>query len=569
MDDAGRKDLVDDSRFHRILTEYRDRISGGENVDDEKFVAEHPEYADALRSWIATSSRPELPGLHSAADSLHSTGYRPMSNQETIPPEAAPARRATAEPLPEQFGRYRIVRCLGQGAMGAVYLAHDAQLDREVAIKIPKFAADDGPEFVQRFYREAQAAATLRHANVCPVYDVGEIDGTHYLSMAYLEGCSLSEMIKREPRLPESRAVEIVLKLARAVAAAHAEGVIHRDLKPANIMVDEHGEPIIMDFGLARRLNADDVRLTQAGLVVGSPAYMSPEQVEGDLDVMGVGCDIYSLGVIFYELLTGEIPFKGSIAAVMGQIITQPPRKPTAIRPGIDSRLEAICLKMMEKKIADRYATMRDVVTALSNYRSADAAVSARSASLDSTRATTGLETLRESYEQNEGRRALAEHASRFALRPWMVWTAVVVVVGGFGVTWWMVAMALEAMNQVGVSASARQVIQQRDLKLFLDGRQLPEEEFDKPIVLGVGLHKLEIRDGDTVILDDDYEVPEGELIQIKVREKNGSFSAKSEPIEAPPAPEPEEPKKTAEVDATAPAEKSAEESATKPPAAP
>lgn len=564
MDDAGRAELIDDSHFRRIIAEYRERLSGGEAIDDDAFVAAHPEYADALRSWIATSSRPDLPGLASAVESVHSTSYQPLSNQDTIPPDPG-TRRRTVEPISEQFGRYRIIRCLGQGAMGAVYLAHDAQLDREVAIKIPKFSASDGPEMIQRFYREARSAATLRHANVCPVYDVGEIDGTHYLSMAYIEGHPLSDTIKRDPRIPESRAVEIVLKLARAVAAAHAEGVIHRDLKPANIMIDEHGEPVIMDFGLARRLNCDDARLTQSGLVVGSPAYMSPEQVEGDLDVMGAGCDIYSLGVIFYELLTGEIPFKGSIAAVMGQIVTQAPRRPATIRPGIDPRLEAICLKMMAKKVSDRFSSMLDVVAALSNYKTAGQADFA-GGSLEFTHQGRNATAWQDSG-RGVSAPAVDAHGARIVLRPWMVWTAVVVVVAGFGVTWWLVALAIEMGNRsasTGVSAGAQKLIKEEGYSLHLDGAQIPEQEFNAPIELAPGAHILEIRQGTEVKSTYEYEVPIGQKFRLNVQENNGEFNVGQKVLTDapdPPAAEPTEPtgdnlRKSAEI--TAPAESAA-----------
>jgi len=156
------------------------------------------------------------------------------------------------ERLPQEFGRYRVLERLGQGAMGTVYLAHDSQLDRQVALKIPKTTVDD-PKYLDRFYREARAAAALRHPNICPVYDVGETEGTCYLAMAYISGKPLSSFVGSGEKMPQREVASVIRKLARALSAAHARGIVHRDLKPGNVMMDEHGEPVIMDFGLARQ----------------------------------------------------------------------------------------------------------------------------------------------------------------------------------------------------------------------------------------------------------------------------------------------------------------------------
>ena len=157
--------------------------------------------------------------------------------------DGADVRKATA--VPEQFGRYRIVRSLGEGGMGAVYLAHDSQLDRNVALKTPKFSENSDPVLIQRFYREARSAATLQHPNICPIYDVGELDGIHYISMAYIEGRPLSDYIRSKKSPPVTSVLRIVRKIALALHEAHAHGLIHRDLKPANIMIDRRSEPII------------------------------------------------------------------------------------------------------------------------------------------------------------------------------------------------------------------------------------------------------------------------------------------------------------------------------------
>ncbi len=251
--------------------------------------------------------------------------------------------------------------------MGAVYLAHDTQLDRPVALKIPLFSADEDAQVLARFYREARAAATVLHANVCPVYDVGEVDGVPYLTMGYIEGKSLAEWLRAKPPAPRQSAL-LVRNLALALHEAHKKGVIHRDLKPANVMIDRRGEPVVMDFGLARRARPGDARLTQRGAVMGTPAYMPPEQVSGDPDAMGPACDIYSLGVILYELLSGRPPFEGDAMAVLSQVLLDEPLPPSRLRPDIDAELEAICRKAMAKRIEDRYTSMADFAGALSEY---------------------------------------------------------------------------------------------------------------------------------------------------------------------------------------------------------
>jgi serine/threonine protein kinase len=286
----------------------------------------------------------------------------PRPDQDT---HSSPRATKTPGKISRTFGRYRIIRRLGKGGMGTVFLAMDTQLEREVALKIPQFESDDDHELLERFYREARAAATLNHPNLCPVHDVGEVDGIHYLTMAFIEGRSLSDLVRPGEPLAADEAVAIVQKLALGMAEAHEKGIVHRDLKPSNISMNQRGEPVVMDFGLARRNNSDDARLTKSGAVIGTPAYMPPEQIKGDFDAIGPCCDIYSLGVILYELLTGEIPFDGPIAAVLGQVLTQEPPPPSQFRPDLDPRLEAVCLKMMAKDIFDRHQSMADVASDL------------------------------------------------------------------------------------------------------------------------------------------------------------------------------------------------------------
>jgi serine/threonine protein kinase len=340
--------------------------------------------ADPARSGESFHERPEELGAR-VVPPTPSTGsvlgqFGKITDRPQAPPLSVAREGKTPVKLPEQFGRYRILEQIGKGAMGSIYLAQDTQLDRRVALKVPHLRSredDAAPDQcdLDRFYREASAAATLDHPNLCPVYDVGQIEGIPYLTMAYIKGQPLSMHIRRGRPIAERRVAIMVRKLAQALEEAHFNGVVHRDLKPSNIMVNARGDLIIMDFGLVWRIGAQSERLTRVGLVVGTPMYMSPEQAFGRGETIGPGCDIYSLGVIMYELLTGRVPFEGPEAFVLGQILFVEPLPPSTYRSDLDPRLEAICLKAIAKSLDRRYATMGELAMALGDYlRSADGA---------------------------------------------------------------------------------------------------------------------------------------------------------------------------------------------------
>lgn len=254
-------------------------------------------------------------------------------------------------------GRYQIVQKLGSGAMGSVFLAEDPMLQRQVALKIPII---NGANARERFFREARAIAKLRHANICPVFDVGEVNDQLFIAMAFIEGKDLQEFLGGTKMKSRRATANLCRKIADAMHHAHSENVVHRDLKPANIMLDSRHEPLIMDFGLAQNAN-EDTKMTQTGVLMGSPSYMSPEQVRAKPDEIGPATDIYSLGVILYEMLTGELPFVGSLGELMMQILTKDPQPPRKKDPSIDERLEVICLRMMAKDINHRYPSMKEV----------------------------------------------------------------------------------------------------------------------------------------------------------------------------------------------------------------
>ena len=253
-------------------------------------------------------------------------------------------------------GRYAIERELGEGGMATVYLADDLKHERKVALKVlkPELAAVVGAE---RFLAEIKTTANLQHPNILPLFDSGETDGFLFYVMPYVEGDTLKDRLDREHQLPVGDAVQIATDMAEALDYAHRQGVIHRDIKPGNVLL-QAGKPVISDFGIALAVGvAGRGRLTETGLSLGTPHYMSPEQATGDQTV-GASTDTYALGSVLYEMLVGEPPYPGTTAqAVLGKIIAGKPVSATEERPSIPPNVDAAIRKALEKLPADRFAS--------------------------------------------------------------------------------------------------------------------------------------------------------------------------------------------------------------------
>ena len=256
--------------------------------------------------------------------------------------------------LPIRVGRFEVLALLGQGGFGSVYKARDPELDRVVAIKVPRPGAFGSSGDAERFLREARSAARLRHPGIVPVHEIGHERGLPYIVADFIDGTTLNDHMAHGP-LGFRESALLVAQLAEALDFAHRHQVIHRDIKPGNVLLDRTGRPHLTDFGLARRNDEREITLTMDGQIVGTPAYMAPEQAAGDLARVDSRSDVYSLGVVLYELLTGGLPFRGTMRMLLHQVQHEEPRPPRRLNDRIPRDLETVCLKAMAKDPRRRY----------------------------------------------------------------------------------------------------------------------------------------------------------------------------------------------------------------------
>jgi serine/threonine protein kinase len=277
-----------------------------------------------------------------------------------------PGRISTLSRLPRSFGGYELLAEVARGGMGVIFKARHKALDRIVALKMILGGQLLSSTSIERFHREARAAAALDHPGIVTVHEVGEIEGQHYLTMTFIDGCSLSAHV-RDGLLPAQMTAALMRDVARAVAYAHSRGVVHRDLKPENILIDRSGRPRVTDFGLAKRAE-DDSQLTNAGDVVGTPSYMAPEQARGQIDRINALTDVYSLGAVLYFLLTGKPPFRGqNLHEVICNVVSGELTPPTQVNPQASPELTAICLKCLNKEPVARYPSAEALADALAD----------------------------------------------------------------------------------------------------------------------------------------------------------------------------------------------------------
>lgn len=341
--------MTDDDLFV-LLESYVQDLHAGRRPDRAALLAAHPQLAGALQCLD------DLQRLAPDANAPATGEYVPGQG-DTLPAADAPPAA--------DFAQYELLGELGRGGMGVVYRARQKGLDRLVAIKMVLAGRFSSPEQARRFAAEARLAARLQHPNIVRIFDCGELHGQQYFVMEYVAGPSLAELLRHGP-LPPDEAARLAATLARAADHLHAHQIVHRDLKPANVLLESHGAqsvglgdatPKIADFGLAKLLEGDSHQTT-TGVIAGTPSYMAPEQAMGRRELIGPRADVYSLGAILYELLTGRPPFREeSPLDTLVQVLENEPARPRHLNPAVPRSLERICLKCLEKSPDERYAS--------------------------------------------------------------------------------------------------------------------------------------------------------------------------------------------------------------------
>jgi tetratricopeptide (TPR) repeat protein len=355
------------SHLDDLITRWHELRQQGQTPSAEELCADCPERLDDLKQHLRDLASMQA-FLHVSQEGAAQESSYPGHDQTTVSYSGSRGATPSTPPLPGGVPGYELLGELGRGGMGVVYRARQVRLKRLVALKMVLAGSHAGPEQLTRFRVEAEAVARLQHANIVQIHEVGEQDGLPFFSMEYVAGDSLARRLKDGP-LPQQEAARLTETLARAVQHAHQRGVVHRDLKPPNILLTEEGTPKITDFGLAKQLETEDGAQTRSGAVMGTPSYMAPEQAEGKTAQLGPLVDVYALGAILYELLTGRPPFRGAtVMETLHQVMHDEVPPPSRYQPKIDRDLETICLKALAKDPARRYASALALAQDLERY---------------------------------------------------------------------------------------------------------------------------------------------------------------------------------------------------------
>ena len=337
--------------IEQLIAEYLLSEEQGKSVGAEEFIARHPTHAKDLREFFQ---------LHQGLQSGMATNATLPANEQQSTNKFPTLDSSPIGNVPFDLGDYEVLEEIDRGGMGVVYKARHRPLERIVALKVIRSGELARQEEIDRFLSEAEAAAGLSHPGIVPIHEVGTMHGLVFYTMAYIEGKSLAQLVEAKELSP-LESVKIVHKLCQAVAYAHSQGVYHRDLKPANVLVNPQGQPIIIDFGLAKMAYSND-SLTATGQILGTPAYMAPEYAAGKCETVGPELDVYSLGAILYCLCAGQPAFSGpSPFDVLMQVLDRRPPIPSKLNKQVTRKMDFVCMRSLEKEPCERYGTAKEL----------------------------------------------------------------------------------------------------------------------------------------------------------------------------------------------------------------